>query len=351
MDELINLINKLISFKTETQNREEILKCLNYIKEYLGDKINTKIYQFEGQYCLFACNEQTKKYDLAFSGHIDVVPALEEQYTPKIIDGYLYGRGAIDMKSQVGCMLHVLKHYNGEKAICALITSDEEIGGFKGTPNLIKETNFDASVVFVPDAGYNFQLINSERGVLQLDIDVHGKSVHSSCANLGINAITRAVNLYNKICDELNKNGKDNQTINLAKVSTDNEVYNKVPDYANMLIDIRYNNKTPIDKVYKLLDNEYDVSYKIYAKADPFYTSEKNDYVQKYIRVCKEVLKKDIDVFECPAASDARFFSNIGIPAIMMNPDGKGMHGKLECCNISSLEKFVTIIKKYIEVI
>ena len=43
------------------------------------------------------------------------------------------------------------------------------------------------------------QLINSERGVLQLNIDVFGKSVHSSKEPEGINALTRAMDIYYNI--------------------------------------------------------------------------------------------------------------------------------------------------------
>ena len=118
-----------------------------------------------------------------------------------------------------------------------------------------------------------------------------------------------------------------------------------------MKIDIRYNTNCQIDRVFEILDNTPDLSYKIYAKADPFYTDENNEYVVKYLNVCKEVLQRDVEIIECPAASDARFFSSLGMPVIMMNPNGREMHGIKECCEVQSIYKFLDILSKYLEVI
>ena len=266
--ELISLIKKLISFKSETENNEECLNCLNYIKEYLSQyNIIAEINNFNGYYSLFASNLKTDVYDLILSGHIDVVPANESQFQATEKDDFLYGRGTIDMKTQVATMVYCLAHYKGNKSICLAITSDEEIGGFNGTPKIIEKYNLNAKVAFIPDAGYNFQFVNSERGVLQLNITVKGKSVHSAYANLGENAISKAYRIYEKINSMLEQNSPNCQTINLAKISTPNEVYNKVPDICNMLIDIRYNSFSNIQGVYEILKDSPDTSYFIYAKA------------------------------------------------------------------------------------
>ncbi len=57
-------------------------------------------------------------FDCLFSGHIDVVRADKSQYDAKIENGKIYGRGAIDMKSQVAIMLYFMKHYNWQEESC-----------------------------------------------------------------------------------------------------------------------------------------------------------------------------------------------------------------------------------------
>lgn len=145
---------------------------------------------------LFIHKNGCYNFDCVFCGHIDVVPADDKQFVPCIKEHLLYGRGAIDMKSQVATFMYFVKKYKGSKQLGIIITSDEEIGGFNGTPKVLEKYNIDAKVAIVPDGGYNYQLINSERGVLQLNIDVFGKSVHSSKEPEGINALIRAVNIY-----------------------------------------------------------------------------------------------------------------------------------------------------------
>lgn len=350
--ELKNLVFDLISFKTQNQDYEQINNCFNYIIGYFKDTgYDCDLIEVNKVKSLFVHKNKSTDLDCIFSGHIDVVPAEENQFCAYIKNNLIYGRGAIDMKSQVATFIYFMKHYVGNKNIGALITSDEEIGGFNGTPKALEKFGIDAKVAIVPDGGYNYQLINSERGVLQLNIDVFGKSVHSSKEPEGINALTRAMDIYYDIKKHLSETSPDCQTVNLARLSTDNLVYNKVPDQANMLIDIRYDSKSDIEYVYKFLDKCENLKYFVYAKASPFYIDVNNEIVKKYVSICKDVLSKDIEIAECPAASDARFFSEKNVPAIMMNPEGQDMHGRNESINIDSFEKTLKIYEKFVEVL
>lgn len=350
--ELSDLMSKLILFKTHNQDQNEISKCFTCIKEYLKDtKYNCVLNIHNGSQSMLITDNKTNEFDCLFCGHIDVVPADDEQFNAKIIGNYLYGRGAIDMKSQVALILLFLKHYNGNKRLGFIISSDEEIGGFNGTPILLDKFNVKAKVAIVPDGGYNFKLINSTRGVLQLNITMKGRSAHSSYEQQGENAILKAVNLYKSIKNELNKQSKNCQTVNLASIEVKNPVYNRVPDLVHLLIDIRYSNFSKIDIVYSILNSHPDVSYEIYAKANPFYMSKDDEMVKKYIKVTELVLKNKVEIKECMSASDARFFMKYNIPVIIMNPMGRDMHGKNECVFMPSLEQLYDIYKKFVDVI
>jgi succinyl-diaminopimelate desuccinylase len=82
---------------------------------------------------------------LVLAGHTDVVPPGDEArwrhgpFSGDIIDGVLFGRGAVDMKGAIACMLAaVLDHLaaNGDRpkgAISFLITGDEEGIAVNGT--------------------------------------------------------------------------------------------------------------------------------------------------------------------------------------------------------------------------
>ena len=186
----LELAKKLISFKSITSNCEECLKTLKFIQNYLKE-YNPQIHEFNGHYSLFAKNCTDNNFDIVFNGHIDVVPCDEEQFSAYEKNGFLYARGAIDMKSQVAVMINLFKSTTNKK-MAIILTSDEEIGGHNGTCKILEKYNIKSKVAIVPDGGNDFELINSERGVLQLDITAKGKSVHSSIMNKGINAVSLA---------------------------------------------------------------------------------------------------------------------------------------------------------------
>src|SRR5580692_9522909 len=87
---------------------------------------------------------------ISFAGHTDVVPAGDEAawshgaFSGDIKDGFLYGRGAVDMKGGIACsvaaVLEYLAHHGGKPkgSISFLITGDEEAISVNGTVKLLQ---------------------------------------------------------------------------------------------------------------------------------------------------------------------------------------------------------------------
>ncbi|HVZ50746.1 MAG TPA: M20/M25/M40 family metallo-hydrolase, partial [Pseudolabrys sp.] len=78
----------------------------------------------------------TEAPNLVFAGHTDVVPPGDEKawshapFAGEIANGELYGRGAVDMKGGIGCMVaavldHLARHGRPKGSISFLITGDE----------------------------------------------------------------------------------------------------------------------------------------------------------------------------------------------------------------------------------
>ena len=101
-----------------------------------------------------------------YIGHLDVVEARREDWTydPFVLteaDGWLYGRGTIDMKGQDAAMLTGLvrlkqEGFRPKRNIIVAFTADEEAGGdFSGIDWLLKTHRdlIDASLVINPDGG------------------------------------------------------------------------------------------------------------------------------------------------------------------------------------------------------
>src|SRR4051812_38410274 len=91
---------------------------------------------------------------LTFAGHTDVVPPGDESawthgaFSGEVRDGFLYGRGAVDMKGGIACSVAAALDYlaansgqpqeNGKGSISFLITGDEEDIAVNGTIKLLQ---------------------------------------------------------------------------------------------------------------------------------------------------------------------------------------------------------------------
>lgn len=95
--------------------------------------------------------------------HIDVVPARAEEwsvppFSGELRDGYVYGRGAIDMKSQALCQLFAFSQLQKdgikpERDMIYLATCDEEVGGHQGVEYMLKNVDELRSASFVLSEG------------------------------------------------------------------------------------------------------------------------------------------------------------------------------------------------------
>src|SRR5262245_28104175 len=132
-----------------------------------------------------------------FAGHTDVVPPGEEAkwthppFAGEIAAGTLYGRGAVDMKGAVACMLAATLDYlaacggRPKGAISCLVNGDEASGAVNGAGRLIawareRGERFDHCILGEPsNAGAVGDTIKSgRRGSLNGTLVVTGKQGH-----------------------------------------------------------------------------------------------------------------------------------------------------------------------------
>lgn len=116
--------------------------------------------------------------------HIDVVPAKEVEWDAdpfggELIDGYIYGRGAIDMKAQAICqLLAFIQYYQTgfvpERDIIYLATCDEEVGGTFGVEYMLKEVPELKDASFVLSEG---GFIRDENGFVHAQVSVAEKKL------------------------------------------------------------------------------------------------------------------------------------------------------------------------------
>ncbi len=356
--ELIKLTKDLVSFKTTSDNPEEIKNCINYIKNYFGgSELIIKEFSSNNSSSLFVSFFDTKYYDFILNGHIDVVGAKKEQFFPKIKNNLLYGRGTADMKAGVAALMLLMKNLSKNKKkpnIGLMIVTDEELGGYDGTGFLMKK-GFSAK--FAVGAEPNqakekgcLDITTFHKGVLWLKISVQGKSCHASKPWLGENAADKLVQKYLEIKKMFPDNFKNKweNTISLGKISGGNAP-NIVPDFAEMILDIRFNENFSKKELLSKIKKSHAVKIEVLDDAYMLKNNNANYFIQQLKKAVENKTKKHCNLLKETGSSDMRFFSEKCIPAVVFGPKGKNYHGKNEYVELESLEIYYEIIEDFIK--
>ncbi|WP_237233806.1 acetylornithine deacetylase [Rothia nasisuis] len=139
---------------------------------------------------------------VVLSGHTDVVPVegqawtVTDPFTPRVLDGRLYGRGSSDMKSFIGVAMWLLPRIAQTKLARPLhfaFSYDEEIGCV-GAPTMIRDfkargINPDFAVIGEPSM---MQVISAHKGAHRGRVTLTGIAKHASLAPHGVNALAQA---------------------------------------------------------------------------------------------------------------------------------------------------------------
>lgn len=113
-----------------------------------------------------------------------------------------------------------------------------------------------------------------------------------------------------------------------------------------MELDIRFNDTLKPRSIEEKLE-ELDINYEVIAEAPMMYTSRNNTYVER-LKTC---IEEDSSTYfdSQDFASDARFFSSRGIPAVLFGPAGENMHSENEYVEIKTMEKHLEMLEKFLE--
>lgn len=355
--EITALAKKLINFKTTSNNIKELNRCIDFIKSYLPKNLIIKKYIKNKKPSLVITFSKTKKPELFLACHIDVVPAAESLFIPKIKGNRLYARGGYDDKGSAAALLCLMRDYaiQGKKPSFGLImTSDEETGGENGIGFLLKK-GYKSNFAIIPDGGKNFNIVIKQKGILGINLIAKGKSAHGSKPWKGDNAIEKLMKAYLEIKKVFPKTTPKNRwkaTLNLGRTKG-GDVANKVPDYAEAELNIRYTEKESPEKIVKKIKNKIKkikgIKIKLCKYKKPLVVNKNNIYITKLKKALEESLSKKLKFEYEHGASDASFFSEAKIPAVLVMPIGEDAHSKNEYINLKSLHKFYEAIKFFID--
>jgi succinyl-diaminopimelate desuccinylase len=125
---------------------------------------------------------------LMFSGHMDVVPAMDDgwdilPYAGVVDDAYVHGRGSTDMKGGCAAILTALERAMddfGEMPVALAFVCDEEGGERYGTRYLIEKRLIHPCDVLIAEPTHMFAPSIGQKGICRFEVEFTGIPGHSS---------------------------------------------------------------------------------------------------------------------------------------------------------------------------
>lgn len=351
--EILELTKKFISIKSFNGNSSELDEVLNlalsYLQEYQIEKFNR-----EGIPSALVYNTKTrpKKFKVLFSVHLDVVPGLEKNYTPKIKNGRLYGVGSMDMKGNAATTILLFKELAKDLnfPIALQLVTDEEVGGFNGA-KLQVEKGVRAEFIIATEPT-NFDIVHKAKGVFWVKVLASGITAHGAYPWRGDNAIWKINTFLNNLKKKFPIPKKEiwATTVNLSNVETTNEALNKIPSDCKAYLDIRFveEDKKTIENQIKSLAKELKLKVKVIGKEPPIFTTKDNKYLIELARATSKNINKKLTLRGANGTSDARHFAGVGCSGVEFGPIGGGIGSDEEWVDIKSLETYSNILRDFL---
>jgi succinyl-diaminopimelate desuccinylase len=351
---LTQLLSDLVAFQSVSESQQPIDDCFDYVENFLAKcGMQTTRHIVNGTPSIIASTKKKKSAKIMLQAHLDVVPGSESLFTMHEKEGKLYGRGVFDMKFAGAVFLKLVDDLRDELEsydFSIMFTSDEEIGSPNGV-GAILDLGYKADACVLPDAGDNWCIETTQKGVWIVNLSTVGLSVHGSRPWEGDNAIERLIRAINEIKDLFNGQHAKSDTLSVNKIFG-GEVANQVADWAEATLDIRFmSTKNHTDLITKIetIAVAHNVKINNIACIQPVETDLEDPLVKSFLSVAEIVKGEPIGQIHSLGNSDAHFFAERKIPVILMRPDGGAPHSDMEWLDRASFEKYYELIKAYVQ--
>ena len=305
---------------------------------------------------------------LCFAGHTDVVPTGPEEnwqlppFEAEIKDGYLYGRGAADMKGSLAAMVVAVERFVAENPnhsgqIAFLITSDEEGVATNGTVKVVewlKEQNKLPEWCLVGEpsstATCGDVIKNGRRGSLGCTLTVKGHQGHVAYPHLADNPVHRAAPVLAELAAEEWDQGNaffPATSFQISNINGGTGATNVIPGELEVIFNFRFSTELSeqqlIERTEQILD-KHGLDYKANWNLSglPFLTAE-GDLVSATVASITEVTGLEPELSTAGGTSDGRFIAPHGVQVIELGPVNATIHKIDENISVDDLNTLTDI--------
>ncbi len=315
---------------------------------------------------------------ICFAGHTDVVPTGDvnnwtySPFTPTLADGYLWARGAADMKTGIAAFTvaaerFVANHPEHNGSIAFLITSDEEGPSINGTVKVIetleaRQEKITYCLVGEPSSTNTLGDIikNGRRGSLGAVLTVTGKQGHVAYPHLASNPIHAALPALAELTAATWDNGNDYfpaTSLQISNINSGTGATNVIPETLEMVFNFRFSTETTEEelkaKTHAIFDKHFKDSKAKYAihwklSGQPFLTPE-----GKLVSACQQAIKSvtgtDTILSTSGGTSDGRFIAPTGAQVVELGVRNATIHQVDEKVEVDDLGRLAQIYEGILE--
>jgi succinyl-diaminopimelate desuccinylase len=317
-----------------------------------------------------------------FAGHSDVVPVGDLSswtigpFSAELSDGYLFGRGAADMKGAIAAFTDAATRFLSRRgrdfggSISLLITGDEEGPAVNGTVKMLKRLaergeTIDACVVGEPTSSKRFgdMMKIGRRGSMNVDMVVRGVQGHVGYPERLDNPIHRLSALIEALVREpIDKGSTHFQPTSLQFTTVDvgNKATNIAPGMVRARFNTRFNDlwtsqtllahlRERLDRAHAALGGNGTIELSAEVSGESFFTppGPLSELVAGAIR---DVAGVEAELSTTGGTSDARFIRSY-CPVLEFGLVGETMHKVDEKSAVADLRTltrvYETVLDRY----
>lgn len=311
-----------------------------------------------------------------FNGHTDVVPAGDlakwtvDPFGAEVKDGFLYGRGAVDMKSGVAAFVAAAIEFVNDTppdgSVVIAITGDEEGEAEHGTTAILdwmcqSGEHLDHCLVCEPTCPDNFgdMMKIGRRGSLTAFFTATGIQGHSAYPHRAKNPLPALVRLMDVFSQHDLDDGTehfDKSNLVITTIDTRNTANNVIPAQTKATVNIRFNDAHSGESLSNWLRKEaqtvskqtrIDISVKIKISGESFITPP-GDLSALIAKAVELETGQAPQMSTTGGTSDARFIKDI-CPVVEFGLVGKTMHSVDERVEISQIHQLKSLYSRILQ--
>lgn len=313
---------------------------------------------------------------LCFAGHTDVVPPgpLDQwscdPFKPEVRDGFLYGRGAADMKTSIAAFVTAVERFLAVRpghagAIALLLTSDEEGRAVDGTVRVVEALRargetLDYCIVGEPTSAERLAdtIKNGRRGSLSGKLIVKGVQGHIAYPHLVKNPVHKVAPAIAELAATVWDAGNEYfppTSWQISNFHAGTGADNVVPGTAEILFNFRFSTASTPDglkaRVHEILDRhgvEYALEWTLSGKP---YLTPRGRLVEVVSQAIREVVGIETELSTSGGTSDGRFIADICPEVIELGPLNATIHKIDERIAVADIEPLSRIYERLLDLL